>query len=201
MDQGQTNFCWCYAVVKGMALQRLKQGETYVELSPESMAGPLTNYANANGDPVGQGGYGIQSATFAVTDGPCSKRLWLPHHIARSMNTPEVQEDRKNYRGVEFFDLGRDNLQALWSCVVLDMPVALGVDDWGHEILVVALFIDPRTKNICGIIDNSWGSGWGKNGRGVLTPQRMRGDGVVIATVTSGGGSSVPHADQKALVV
>ncbi len=190
MDQGYTNFCWCYAPVKGMAIQRMKQGEPYVELSPESMAGPISNYANANGSPVGVGGYGIQALTFAVGDGPCSRRLWAKHRIARSMNTAEVQADRKNYRGAEFYDLGYDNLQGLYSCVALGMPVALGVNAWRHEILVIDLMIDPRTGDICGIFDNSYGAHWGTKGRGVIRPSLMRGDGVVIATMT--GGSSSP---------
>jgi hypothetical protein len=56
-----------------------------------------------------------------------------------------------------------------------NFPVTIGLSWWGHQVTIIDLVILPG--DVIGFVfDNSWSMSWGDKGRGVLTPDKARGD-------------------------
>jgi hypothetical protein len=95
-----------------------------------------------------QGGMGLDAVQFLVEHGVCPQSLWPPNAI---------------------------DFDALFSALLMGLPVCLGLDWWGHEITVVdPVVISPGKYGVR--IDNSWGVSWQTNGRGILAENKARGD-------------------------
>jgi hypothetical protein len=155
LDQNGTNYCWVNAPTHCLELLRVRQGEPMVRLSPASAGAVITGYRN-------QGGMGPQS-------------LWPPNAIDRKYDTPESKKAREAFKVVEWWDLPTGDFDALFSALLMGLPVCLGLDWWGHEITVVdPVVISPGKYGVR--IDNSWGVSWQTNGRGILAENKARGD-------------------------
>lgn len=170
-DQSNTNFCWCNAPVHCLEIMRVVQGQEYVSLSPASVACPINNFKNA-------GGWGTDALRYLVEHGAVPSALWPDNAIDRRYDTAESDQQRGHYQVDEWNDLPT-TFDAVADRVLSGFPVAIGLNWWGHEVTAVALMKLDGTGRYGMLIDNSWGTGWGQNGRSVLSESKATPDDAV----------------------
>lgn len=173
-NQQQTNFCFANAPTHCVEIVRGIQGEQYVELSPASVACELTNFRN-------QGGWGTQALQYIVEHGISPVSEWPANAIDRRYDNPQSQAARQKYKITEWWDLKPRGFDEVATCVLLNIPVAIGLNWWGHEVTAVALSYEQGRFWL--MIDNSWGTGWGHNGRGLLSESKGTPDDAVAPKV------------------
>lgn len=158
LNQGSSNFCWTNALVTGLEAQRAASGMPYVKLSPASVAAPIKGYRNL-------GGWAGEALEYIIANGIASASLWPPNAIDRSYDNEATRADRKRHTITEWYDIDcdRDDLfDVLFTCVLLNMPVAIGLDWWRHEVCALYPVKDGNRYGLgC---RNSWGSDYGENG-------------------------------------
>lgn len=168
-NQRRTNYCWINAPTKAVEYLRAVQGQPYVELSPASVGAPLTNYANANGDPAGVGGWGTRGLKYLVEVGCCPASLWPSNAISKKYDTPSSRAARAQYRVSEWSDI--KTLDQVMTCLLMRIPVPVGLAWWGHLVLAVDPVIN-QSGQFGYRFDNSYGIEWGQKGRGVVLGSR-----------------------------
>lgn len=140
MNQGWTNLCWMYGVTDCIQILGVLSGAKPVLLSPESVAGPLTNYANWRGSPAGPGGYPSKGLAHLVAHGICTQALWKPHDLNPANDNSAVKADRQNHGCTEWYDgtPGYQNrtlaLRQLMTCLLRRIPVASAHNWMSHVI-------------------------------------------------------------------
>jgi hypothetical protein len=171
-SQMRTNYCWMWAVIRAFDLLRAQQGFEHVPLSPASCAAPITNYANARGNPAGVGGWSTRGLKYLAEVGAAPVSLWSDTAIDRSLDTPAVRAIRSQYRCREWWDLKGNNFDQMATVLLTGKPVAGGLMWMGHAMCAVDLVkLDGRGRY--GVVwDNSYGPNWGKNGRVVFEENR-----------------------------
>lgn len=169
-DQQQTNYCWANAPVHCVEIMRCWNNQRPVPLSPASVAARIKNYQNV-------GGWGKEALEFIAKNGAAPAEFWPVNAIDRRYATPATLEIAKGFAVDEWYELEPRNLDHMISCLLLGIPVAIGLNWWRHEVTAThAVWIDGEV----GVgIDNSWGQGWGDKGRGVLRGSRMYADDAV----------------------
>lgn len=178
LNQNGTNLCWCNGVVRCVELLRLVQGETPVRLSPASVGGPLTGYRNV-------GGWGSKALKYVVENGIVPASDWPCNAIDRKYDTEATRKLRALYQCDDWYDVPPRNFDAMMTCVLLRMPCAVAFNWWSHLVCAAA----PKHENgkFGIVIDNSWGTSWGVDGRSVLwegkgTPDECLAPKVVTAS-------------------
>lgn len=176
LNQERTNYCWCNGVVHCVEVLRLVQGESLVRLSPASIGGPLTGYRNV-------GGWGSKALEYVVEHGVVPQSDWPANAIDQRYDTEATRKLRANYQVDDWYDVPPRNFDAMMTCLLLRMPCAVAYNWWGH--LVCAM--DPYHKNgqFGVVIDNSWGTSWGTNGRSVLMEGKGTPDECIAAKVVT----------------
>lgn len=173
-NQQQTNYCWINAPVFCVEVQRAFQGNSYVELSPASCGAIIKNYSNV-------GGWGTEGIEFIVQNGIAPASLWPCNAISRRYNTAEVQNERQKYRITEWFELQPNSFDELVSALLRNIPIAIGLSWWGHEVTALrAIKTGSRSYGI--IIANSWGQDWEDDGFGVLSENKGTPDDAIGPT-------------------
>lgn len=159
-DQSGTYYCWIFAAVSAFEGARLVQGQPYVPLSPASAGGPITGYRNV-------GGWSTRGLQYIAEHGLVPTSLWPDTAISQSHNTAEANEQRKRFRCQEWWELGERNFDQLATCLLSGIPVAIGLNWWGHAIVACDLV---KVGGGYGVrIRNSWGARWGEDGFGILS--------------------------------
>lgn len=167
-DQKRTNYCWMNAPIHICEIQQVVSGQPIVPLSPASCAAVITNFANANGNPAGVGGWGTRGVKFLVERGAVPTSHWPDNAVDRRYDTPETNAMRSKHRITEWYDLQPNDFRAMMTCLFHRIPVAGGISRMGHEMTAVAP-VKLDGKGRYGVIwDNSYGAAWGKNGRVVM---------------------------------
>lgn len=177
LDQNGTNYCWANGPVTAMQLVRLVNGQSYIALSPASVAAPIKNYRNV-------GGWGSQALEYIIQHGVASTETWPANAISRQYNNAESQADREKHKVPEWFELRSRNLDQLMTCLIYRIPVAVGYNWWGHEVCAmdpVALGRDEFGARIL----NSWGDNWEDRGEKVLSESRTIPDDAVAPRVVT----------------
>jgi len=168
-DQGQTNFCWINSPVHCLEIVRLAQNQPTVILSPASAGAPIKNFRN-------QGGWGREGLEWMIEHGVCPVENWPANAIDRRYWTEENRAIALNYRPVEWWVLKPRSIKELVSCLLRNIPVALGYNWWGHEVTGCdAIWVNGR---IAIRIRNSW-KNWGDFGFGILEGSKMLPDDAV----------------------
>lgn len=167
-NQASTPFCWINAGCRCMEIARVVQGEPQVVLSPASAGAPITGF-------VARGGYGTEGVQWLSEHGACPVENWPANAIQRKYYTEENKAIALKYRIDSWWDLHQGNTNELASCLLRDIPVAAGLGWWSHEITFTFLAIAANGDVVFGF-DNSWGTSWGDNGRGILVQSKARFD-------------------------
>lgn len=173
-DQNGTNYCWINAGTHTVEVARLKQNEPIVLLSPASAGGPITGFSNV-------GGWGKEGLQWIQEHGLVPVDKWPANAISSSYYTEENKKIALNYRQTEWWELEPGNMQQLWSCLLNDVPVAIGLGWWSHEVTYYD--VDWIDGDVAYIFRNSWGMSYGDKGFGVLQGGKAVPDDAVAPAV------------------
>lgn len=168
-NQGQTNFCWANAPTHCVEIIRSQQNQRMVILSPASVACQVNGYRN-------QGGWGKDALEWIIAHGVVPVDKWPANAIDRRYATPNALVIAQQYRIDEWTELAPRNIDQLVSMLLHRMPVAIGLNWWGHEVTACdPIWLDGT---VAVRIRNSWGN-WGDNGFGILQGSKMLPDDAV----------------------
>ncbi len=167
-DQDGLPYCWIYSGVHTVEIAYAVQGDGYVALSATAAGSMITGGQS-------RGGYGAEAIDFLSKHGTCREQDWPEHQISTRYRTAKVDEMSQQNIITDWGELPSGNLDQLAAAVLNNFAVTIGLAWWGHQVTIIDLVLLPN--NVIGFVfDNSWGMGWGDNGRGVLTPDKARGD-------------------------
>lgn len=169
LDQDGTNFCWGNGPVNCVRMVRAMDNQQDVDLSPASICAPIKRYRN-------QGGWGSEALKYIVEHGICPSSLWPANYYRNAQyDTPESREARKAFKVLRWYDLAARSFDQLMTCVLLNIPVAIGLNWWTHEVEAQdGVVLGPDRFGIR--IWNSWTDEWGDEGESVLTEAKARPD-------------------------
>lgn len=163
-NQSSTSHCWAFGSCSAFESARAKAGLPYIEFSPDSLAGPINNWRN-------RGGYGESALDYMENHGVLPVSTW-PYGYYKS-DKYEDKGLRAENKCIESYDLIENGMDAgeRWDVYVTAMLLAFGTNPafnhWRH--LVAGM--QPLAKNgkiDDGLILNSWGTGYGDNGFGIM---------------------------------
>lgn len=174
-DQDGTNYCWFHAVVSAMRLIRALNNQPEIGLSAASGAARIKNFRN-------YGGWSGEAVEWVVANGVNSVEEWPENAISRTYNTPENQAKAKTRIITEWYELRPRDFEALATCLLNNIPVAIGLNWWRHAICAMDLVeISPGKFGVD--IWNSWRDSYGENGVATLTESRATPDDAVAPIV------------------
>lgn len=173
-DQQQTNYCWINAPTYCVEVLRVKQNQGKVILSPASAGAQITQYRNI-------GGWGREGLQWISDKGLVPVDRWPANAIDRQYATDDNKQLALRYRVSEWWELPAHDVDALGSCLLRGIPVAVGLNWWSHEVTFTDL--DYVNGRIAIIFRNSWGARYGDNGYAVLQGQRAIPDDAVAPRV------------------
>lgn len=178
-NQSSLRYCHSFSTAMGVAFWREQQGLPFVELSPSSVAAPITGYQN-------KGWYIDGALEQAVKVGVATTEFVPRGTTGRADFKPGWEASAAKHRVVEWAE-GRSRDIVLQGTLLLNgMGYVAGLNWWGHAIWCVELLDlapgKPATDwNRYGIeYLNSYGREWGEDGWGVLTGQRAIADSITI---------------------
>lgn len=152
LDQNGTPQCWSNGPAGCAATVRVIMGLPYIQLSPASVACPISNGTS--------GGYEGDAVRYGKEHGWAPSCIFPQHATGRSLlNDPKVIESRKKFMLLELFDLGNDYL-AMQSCLADGWPCLAAYPDWSHVTEIADGVVLDR--NALGHrARNSWSDNWG----------------------------------------
>lgn len=168
-NQEHLSFCWAYSCAAAVMVMRAQQGQPFVQLSPESIAGPVNGYRD--------GGNYLYKALSQVTSTGIASQAFVPHlAVSKSEFNPGWEQDAAQYKAEEFWDLGSADSQMfdrIMTCLFARFPVPVNYPFWGHSVLTCDPFMRKAGRNsgqytFGNRIWNSWGNSWGANGFGIV---------------------------------
>lgn len=165
-NQQNSNYCWMHAPVRGMECVLISQGGVPFTLSAFYPAAQIKRGRN-------QGGSGIEAVEWLSAHGTCIESLHPPMDFSTNVSR-EVVANGLLHQILVYEDLNPTDDDAIITKLLTDHPVTVGIPSWGHEVLITFLLWE-NGEVIYGI-DNSWGTDWGTNGRGVLQGRMSRFD-------------------------
>ncbi len=175
-NQKNSSYCWIHAPTHGMEICYVLQGGHLLVLSAFFAGANIKNGHD-------QGGSGVVGVKYLQTTGTCLETM----HGVMDFNTDHDAAHIANARlhrinqDAEEFDPS-DN-QLIYSAVVQDQPVTVGIPSMSHEVVLTRLTVVNGI--IVPIFDNSWNYTWGNNGRGILQGRNTHFDeAMAIRSVT-----------------
>jgi len=179
LDQNGTNYCWINAPTFAMMVTRLMMGLPTVRLSPASVGAKIKNFRN-------NGGWGTEGLEYIAEHGLVPQDQWPPNAINRQYDNAASDAERPKYRCLEWWDLKPGNFDQVATCVLLNIPVAIGLNWWSHEVTAVGIKSDGNRYLL--EIANSWGTGYEENGYGLLSESKGTPDDAVAPRVATPSG-------------
>ncbi|MGO9115745.1 MAG: hypothetical protein ACLP9L_41595 [Thermoguttaceae bacterium] len=179
-DQGKLKYCWVYGSTRAVEVARAVSGLPLYDLAPESVGGPCTGWRNT-------GGYASEAFDQFQDAGACqSSFLDAPHSLQPNRWKPGWQENAKLHEAVQWASIGTSYDDVI-TCLLKRIPVAAGLDWWGHLVC----FLDPvilPDGSIGVLFQNSWGVDWpvaGANGLATLTEAKATPDGAAAPQIVT----------------
>lgn len=167
-DQDGIPFCWVHGITRAIEARIGSQRNRAVSLSATSVGCKVTNFR-------AQGGWGRNAIVKAAEIGVVPMELWPENKLDRQYDTPEAWKAAEDFIVEEWDELEENDFDMAMSYAFERFPFGLGLDWWTHLVCgMVPLGNGDGTYSLG--IDNSWGTGWGDNGRGVLKESKARGD-------------------------
>jgi hypothetical protein len=163
-NQSRSSYCWIHAPVRGMECHYVLTGGVAHTLSAFYAGAHIKGGRN-------QGGWGLQGLEFLTKHGTCVESMHKPMDFSVNRDA-EAAKNAAQHQVVGWEDIEPTDMMAIFTRIVLDMPVTFGIPAWGHEVLGTFLVVENGL--ILPGIDNSWGTSWGTNGRGVLRGKMTR---------------------------
>lgn len=164
-DQNGTNYCWIFGVTFAVEVMRAMQGLPYVPLSPTSVGCLIKNFRN-------QGGWGIEGMEYIIKHGIVPEEHWPCNDFSRKLNKQESWNIAKEYKVIEWMDVEGGNMDLIMTILIdLKLPVPVGFNWWGHLVCAVDPVVLGK-KEFGYRIANSWNTGWGEKGYGILTERK-----------------------------
>jgi len=168
-DQGQTPLCWANGCTMAVKVRRAAVGLAFRDLSPESVAAPVTGGRY-------RGGYASEAFNQIEKGGICEKSfLDSPHSLSTSRWKSGWQENAALHKATSWYQIGTSYDEVI-TCLLNRIPVAAGLDWWGHLVC----FLDPvllPDGSVGVLFYNSWGLSYGDHGMGILTERKATPDG------------------------
>jgi hypothetical protein len=162
-DQQQTNYCHANSPATAMEIIREVQGQPYVELSPGSIGGPVTNYRNA-------GAWIGDNLKHIYTKGVASTAFVPLNQISRSGWKPGADENAAEHICTEWVEIprGRISFDYVMTLVLSRIPVCTAHNWWRHAVTALDPFMSPDGRSFGTRDVNSWGERYGDGGFFVL---------------------------------
>lgn len=176
-DQNGLSYCWVFATTHGVEVARVVQGQPMVRLSPSSVGAKIKNFRN-------EGGWGTEALEYIVEHGVVSQDKWPECSLDRKYDNDDNDADRKRHQVQEWDLLDEGDFDALATACLVNDPTSIGLSWWSHQVLAMDL-VSFGNKKYGITIDNSWGTGWEDNGRGVLTQSKATPDDACIPRTTT----------------
>jgi hypothetical protein len=183
-DQNGLSMCWVYGSTRAVEVQRAIACLPFHDLSPESVGGPCTNWRD-------EGGYASEAFDQLQNFGACdSSFMDAPHSLRPNRWKAGWQENAKLHEAVDWYEIDGDDsniFDEVITCLLHRVPVAAGLDWWGHLVC----FLDPvilPDGSVGVLFQNSWGVDWpspGANGLACLTEDRATPDGAAAPIVVT----------------
>ena len=179
-DQGDLGYCWVYGSTRSVEVVRAVEGLPRLELSPESVGGPCTQWRN-------EGGYASEAFDQLEHYGACeTSYMNAPHSFRPRLWKPGWQQNALAHEATDWYQIGT-SFDEVITCLLNRIPVAAGLDWWGHLVC----FLDPiilPDESVGVLFMNSWGVDWptpGANGLACLTEDRATPDGAAAPIVVT----------------
>lgn len=193
LNQDGLSFCWAYGSTRAAQLWRILGGKPWLDLSPESVAGPCTKWRN-------QGGYASEAFDQMEHYGACQTSFMdRPWSLQPRKWKPGWQQDALQHELPDWYELDGSDESGIFDEVVSlllnRVPVAAGLGWWGHLVCFIdAILLPPGTAkpntpdgSVVGVLfQNSWDVDWpaaGANGLCCLVESRATPDGAAAPVV------------------
>lgn len=176
-DQNGQGYCWAYSSTCAASLARVAANMPYVRLSAHKVGCLVKGYRD-------QGGWNSQSIEHIAQYGVPSEDLWPAKSMSKSNDNEAMRANALLHRITEWMDLaeGGELLERqLATCLLLNFPVAVDFNWWGHSVCAVRL-ISWRPFKIR--IWNSWRDSWSDAGMGDLEGSKARPNGAIAVRVS-----------------
>lgn len=147
LNQNPTNYCWCYAVIHAIMIQRLLNGEPFFRLSPYSVACIVKNFSN-------NGGWGGEACAQVVREGVATEEFWpmekptMSGSERSSANMSAIRNGRQYLASsranaamkkcTEFNDVPARSIAHKMAALCVPLPIASGYNRIGHERCTIA---------------------------------------------------------------
>jgi hypothetical protein len=182
LDQNGQGFCWCYSTGHALMIQRLRQREPVVMLSPHGVACKIKGFRD-------EGGWCGLSAKFAREVGYPSQTVWPAQSMNRQYDNEATWANAALHKITEdWVDLTKSeydqNLtsQQLFTCSFLNIPGPVDFNWWSHSVCRIRhVRIEAGSWGL--LILNSW-LNWGRHGLAVLRGSKMIPDGALAIRST-----------------
>ena len=179
-DQNGLGYCWVYGSTRAVEVQRAVQGLVTLDLSPESVGGPCTDWRN-------QGGYAGEAFDQLQNYGACETRFMdAPHSLRHNRWEPGWQDNARLHEAVDWYDIDTSYDEVI-TCLLERVPVAAGLDWWGHLVCFLDAVVLPD-GSVGVLFQNSWGEDWptpGANGLACLTEGKATPDGAAAPIIVA----------------
>ena len=161
-------YCWSHGITRAVEVRYAAQTNKATRLSATSIGCIIKNFR-------AQGGWGRDAIVLASERGICLESDWPENELKRQYDTPDNWARAADFKIDEWDELPQNDFDMGMSYLLNRIPFGIGLDWWGHLVCGMTPISNGDGSFSMGI-DNSWGTSWGNNGRGILAERKARGD-------------------------